>query len=229
MTLPMSQQHHGLFKGGGHLGEELPLVLGEVVAAGLQGVFPGLAGRAADDQQGGPAPGSGGLHLAVLQGHLLEVAGPVAPEARVGDVLRAPLRVEAGQLLVHGHPGVPEAVHQVDGIGRVHVAAGAVAHVEPIHLHPAKDGHGLLGGEGQGGVVVFQQHSALGAGQAAQGGQAAFHHLLAQDHLPGLLGKLVQYGLVLFLLLLVQSSFLLYPWCAGFDFIIKETGAAVKD
>ena len=185
-------EHHGLCEGACHLGEQLPLRLGEVIAAGLQGVLPVLAGGAADDHHGGLAAAGGRLHLAVLQGHLLKIAGPVAPEAHKGLVFLAPLGVGLGQLLVHLDAGVPQALHQVDGIGRVHVAAGAVAHVEVIQLHPSKHSHGGILLQGQGATLVFQQHNALGGRLTAQGGQVLLNHFLTKDRLAGFLHQLVQ-------------------------------------
>ena len=105
----------------------------------------------------------------------------MAPEAHEGLVLGAPLGVGLGQLLVHGHTGVLQALHQVDLVGRVHVAAGAVPHVEPVQLHPAEHRHRFLGLQGENGVVVFQQDGALCRRLTAQSGQMGLDVLFAED------------------------------------------------
>ena len=116
-------EHSGLLKGRAHLGQELFLVLGEVIAAGFQVVFPSLASRPANDHQSGLAAGCGGFHLIVCQGHLVKVPGPVTPESHIGFIFSAPGGIGFGQFPIHGDAGVLQALHEVDLIGRVHIAA----------------------------------------------------------------------------------------------------------
>ena len=142
-------EHSGLLKGRAHLGQELFLVLGEVIAAGFQVVFPSLASRPANDHQSGLAAGCSGFHLIVCQGHLVKVPGPVTPESHVRGIGSTPLGIGVQKGLVQGYACVFQALHQVDRVRWVHVAPRAVPHVKPIQLDPPEDGHSgpLLQGE----------------------------------------------------------------------------------
>ncbi len=88
--------------------------------------------------------------------------GPVAPPAVVRLVvfLLCPVLVSLSHGLVDRHAGLVQALQQAYMVGGAHVAAAAVAHVEPVELAAAEDGHLGPFCKRQG-PVIFQQHAAL--------------------------------------------------------------------
>ena len=158
------QQHRDPGKRGGDRIQHGPLLVGQVEASLGESILPVFSRGAADHHQRGLCGLRGLLHQRGLQRHLGVVHRPVAPPAVVGHVvlLPRPGLIGVQHLGVESQPGIAQAVDQVHMVGRVHIAAAAVAHVEPIQLAAAEHGHFLFFVQRQR-AVVFQQHAALGS------------------------------------------------------------------
>ena len=148
--------------GGNHIQHGL-FPVGQIVAAGLEHILPRFSGGPANDHQRHVAAQGGSRHVLSLQGHFGIAHGPVGPVALIGHVPgpAAPGLILGGQNAVHLHPMLQQPLHQVTPVGGHHVAAAAVAHGEVIHRAPAKHRNPGLPGNGQGLVLIFQQHDAV--------------------------------------------------------------------
>ena len=92
----------------------------------------------------------------------------MAPKAVVNRVFSTPRFINGGQLFIQLQTAaMTNAFHQIDSIRLVHVAARAVARVEPIFLHPAKEGDRLAPLQGQH-TIVFQKYRTLRSRAAEQ-------------------------------------------------------------
>ena len=115
--------------------------------------------------------------------------GPLTPRIFRLSVLGAPCLVHGGQLFVDGDVLIlAQALQQAYGVGRIHIAAGSVAHAEIIRLHAAENRHDLLSGKRQH-AVVLQKHNALRACPAAQLRKSRLNLFLADRLCAQLLGK----------------------------------------
>ena len=165
----IQHQHHFL-KGGGHCVQQGLFFIRQVKAAFFQRVFPVLTGAAANHHHGGLAPLSSRLYPVLLHRHFCIIAGPVPPKSRVRVVDRggAPAFIGGQYGAVQLRTGVYQPLHQVDTVRGGNIAAAAVAYIKIVLLHPAEQRHRRRQIQGQGVVVVLQQHAAFRTGPSGQ-------------------------------------------------------------
>ena len=158
------QQHHDPGEGRRDRVQHRALLVGQIVASLGERVLPIFSRGASDHHQRGLGGLRGLLYQRGLQRHLGVVHRPVAPPAVVGHVvlLLRPGLIGSQHIGVERQPGLAQSVDQVHMIGRIDVAAAAVAHIEPVQLAAAENGDFLLPVQRQR-AVVSQQHAALGS------------------------------------------------------------------
>ena len=164
--------HHGFLEFPGHLLQQSPLLIRQVVAALFGGIVHALPHGSAQNHHSGFAFFRSPADLLVAQRHFRVAGGPLGPVTDLGNVAGTPVGVETRQLpVVDNVSPVPEGIHGAHQVVGVHVAAGAVAHIEIVVLDPAeKSGGGPLV-QGQH-PLIFQQHQPVAGGFSAGPG----HH-----------------------------------------------------
>ena len=158
------QQHHDPGKGCRDRVQHGSLLIGQIVAAFGKRVLPIFSCGAADHHQRGLGGLRGLSHQGCVQRHLGVVHGPMAPPAVIRHVvlLLCPDLIGIQEFIVHPHTRIAQAVGQVHMIGRVHIAAAAIANIEPIKLAASENSDFFFPVQRQH-AVVFQQHAALGS------------------------------------------------------------------
>ena len=159
------EDHHHMGKVLSREIEQPAFVLGEVVAPLFQGVLPVFTGGATNDHQGRFCGFRRGLYGFFVKLHLRMAERPVAPPAVVGGIFFGPGGVTLGKGSIVFLPRVFEAVDEVDTPGRVHIAAAAVADIEPVELAAAENSDLLVLFERQR-PIVFEQYTGFRRGLA---------------------------------------------------------------
>ena len=168
-VVAVEYQHHRVESLTGH-GQQIQLILVQLQVAvaggqGLGGNVRALAAAAPDADDGRVAV----LGEAVLHGLGVDAGGhlvhrEITLASLVGDALAVVLsragEVEVPQGRVHLEAGLLQCLLQVGRLRGVH-RAGARAAVDEVHAVLPEDGHRRPGFQGQGTVLVLQQHHAL--------------------------------------------------------------------
>ena len=113
---------------------------GEVIAAGTLGAVTVFSRGASDEYDGDIASFRRLLDDVLREGHLGVGKGPVTPKAGINGIFRSPIIIEGEQDGVEFHSRTLQSFDGGNEIWGAHVAAGAVADIEPIRLHPAEEG-----------------------------------------------------------------------------------------
>ena len=183
--------HADLPEGPRDLGQQGFFRFRQVVAPGHRPVVHGLSHGPAQDHHGGIVPLGGSADLFLTQGHFRVTGGPLAPVHYRGHIGLAPEPIPVRQGLVIGNvpPGL-QGVHGAHQVIRVHIASGAVAHVEVVPLDPTEKGCGAGFAQGQH-PVVFEQYRPF-----RPGSPAGIRHFLSGFRLPqSLLVQLLGQGI----------------------------------
>ena len=136
---------------------------GEVIAAGTLGAVTVFSRGASDEYDGDIASFRRLLDDVLREGHLGVGKRPVTPKAGINGIFRSPIIIEGEQDGIELHSRTLQSFDGGDEIGRAHVAAGAVADIEPIRLHPAEEGDSALRGKREH-PVVDEEHAAVCGG-----------------------------------------------------------------